>query len=71
MLINSDFTKALMLAMLGLYETLELVKWEGGTKYYVDIDNDQFCIRHNVYLDNKRMKTKLLMSMIRSDGWDY
>lgn len=71
MLINSDFRNALMLAILGLYETIELVKWEGGDKYYVDIDSNQFCIRHNIYLNNKRIKTKLLMSTIRSDGWDY
>lgn len=71
MIIEGNFRNAIALARLGLYETLELVKWEGGDSFYVDVDEDQFCVEHNGYYRNERVKTSIPMSIVRANGMNY
>lgn len=66
---EGNFRTAIALARLGLYETMELVKWEGGDKYYIDIDNDQFCVVYRI--NEEETKTKMPMSIVRANGLDY
>ena len=45
-----------LLTVLGLYETLELVKWDGGHKYFVE---DQFFC-HTVKRDTYKVPIALM-----------
>lgn len=62
----NNFRNAYALAQLGLYETMELVKWNGGDKFYVDVDEDRFC----VLTKGDKSTIKLSMDVIRSNRLD-